>query len=224
MIMIDSYDKLPIGLYLQLCDADERAADDLERMTERVALLSGMSEQDVLNLELPEFQKRCEVSRFLERDAPTGKLADKYSIGDFVLIPCRDMRKMTAGQYIDYQAYCKQKDVHIVDILSCFLVPKGMKYNDGYDIEGVKTAISDNLSVVEVNALFSFFVASLLSLTQASLSCSERAAMKMKDSPKKTEILKELATVRDSLRNGAGFDSLTWSRKLHDTTGIPSSE
>jgi hypothetical protein len=221
--IIESYDKLPVGLYLQLCEAEERLTEDIDIAVNRVSILSGLSESEVLNLDLQEFQILNEKARFLEKDAPKTNVASKYVLGDYELIPCKDIRKMTTGQYIDYQAYCKQADLYIVDILSCFLVPKGMKYNDGYDIEDVKATIRENLSVCDVNALSDFFLNSLIASIAASLSCSERLAKKMKEGPEKTAILKEIQKQKDSFRNGDGYATLTWSRRLREVAGSKSS-
>jgi hypothetical protein len=95
-----------------------------------------------------------------------------------------------------------------------------MTYNEGYDIEDVKIQIKDNLSVCDVNALSDFFLHSLIASIEASLSCSERAARRMKDSPKKTEILRKIAQQKTLLKNGDGYDSLTWSRRLSEIAGM----
>ena len=218
--IIDSYEKLPIGLYLQLCDADEKQTEDLDKAVIRIAILTGLTEREVLNLDLTTFSELNQKAKFIERDAPITGIKEKYEVGGYTLIPCKDIRKMTTGQYIDYQAYSKDAGQYIVDILSCFLVPKGMKYNEGYDIEDVKNKIREELTVTDVNALSGFFLHSLIASIEASLSCSERAAKRMKDSPKKTELLRQIAELKTLLRNGDGFDSLTWSRKLREINGI----
>lgn len=218
--IIDSYEKLPIGLYLQLCDAEENQTEDLDKAVTRIAILTGLTEREVLNLDLNTFSDLNQKAKFVERDAPITRVKDQYEVSGYTLVTCKDIRKMTTGQYIDYQAYSKEADKYIVDIMSCFLVPKGMKYNDGYDIEDVKNKIREELTVTDVNALSGFFLHSLIASIEASLSCSERAAKRMKDTPKKTELLRQIAELKTLLRNGDGFDSLTWSRKLREINGI----
>lgn len=220
--IIDSYEKLPIGLYLQLCDAEENQTEDLDKAVTRIAILTGLTEREVLNLDLNTFSDLNQKAKFVERDAPITRVKDQYEVRGYILVTCKDIRKMTTGQYIDYQAYSKEADKYIVDILSCFLVPKGMKYNDGYDIEDVKNKIREELTVTDVNALSGFFLHSLIASIEASLSCSERAAKRMKGSPKKTELLRQIAQQRALLRNGDGYDSLTWSRKLREIGGAAS--
>lgn len=217
--IIDSYEKLPIGLYLQLCDAEDRSTEDLDIAVSRIAILTGLTEKEVLNLDLNTFQSLNQKASFVQKDAPITKIKDQYIAGEYTLIPCKDIRKMTTGQYIDYQAFCKDAGKYIIEILSCFLVPKGMKYNDGYDIEDVKNRIREDLTVTDVNALSGFFLHSLIASIEASLSCSERAARRMKDSPKKTELLRQISEQRALLKNGDGFDSLTWSRRLSEIAG-----
>lgn len=217
--IIESYDRLPIGLYLQLCDAEQRLTEDLDLAVNRIAILTGLTEREVLNLDLHTFQSLSQKTRFLEKDAPIEKIKDCYVVGCYNLIPCKDVRKMTTGQYIDFQTYSKDAGNHIVDLLSCFLIPKGYKYNDGYDIEEVKTMIREDLPVTSVNALSGFFLHSLIASIEASLSCSERAAKRMKDNPKKTELLRKIAEQRALLKNGDSYGSLTWSRRLRELHG-----
>lgn len=220
--IIESYETLPIGLYLQLCDAEENQTEDLDKAVTRIAILTGLTEREVLNLDLNTFSDLNQKAKFVERDAPITRVKDQYEVSGYILVTCKDIRKMTTGQYIDYQAYSKDAGKYIIDILSCFLVPKGMKYNDGYDIEDVKNKIREELTVTDVNALSGFFLHSLIASIEASLSCSERAAKRMKDSPKKTELLRQIAQQRALLRNGDGYDSLTWSRKLREIGGAAS--
>ena len=59
-------------------------------------------------------------------------VAKKYILGTFELIPCRDFRKVETGQYIDFQTYAPDLDNRLVEFLSVILVPKGHRYNDGY--------------------------------------------------------------------------------------------
>ena len=57
--------------------------------------------------------------------------------------------KITTAQYIDFQNYQKNNDEQ--KSFSVFIIPKGHKYNDGYDIEQVFNDILD----VPVPVLFS---------------------------------------------------------------------
>ena len=61
---------------------------------------------------------------------------------------------MSTAQFIDYQNYIKNN--RIEEILSCFFVPAGHSYNDGYDIEKVKKDLL-SLKITDAYALAFFF-------------------------------------------------------------------
>lgn len=54
----------------------------------------------------------------------------------------RDIEKIITSQFLDYTSYVKNK-ADMPSILSCFFIPAGHTYNDGYDMEEVKNDIAD---------------------------------------------------------------------------------
>lgn len=70
------------------------------------------------------------------------KKTKETQITDFVMINgttyevIKDLEKITYAQFVDFQQYAKKKD--IAGMCSCFLIPKGKKYNDAYNVEKVK--------------------------------------------------------------------------------------
>ena len=89
-------------------------------------------------------------------------------------------------------------------MLSCFLVPKGCDYNDGYDIADVHAAIREEMSVAEVLALLAFFFKSWFVSIRDTLSCSVREAMKIEDKETKKTMLKKIRSLLDSKTVGDG--------------------
>lgn len=63
---------------------------------------------------------------------------DKFIFNDRVYEGHFDLVGVTAAQFVDYQNYIKQEPLRFENVLSCFLIPKGHKYNDGYDLDQVK--------------------------------------------------------------------------------------
>ena len=127
-----------------------------------------------------------------------------YPVGEFNLVPVTDMRKVTTAQYIDVLSFSKDKEHNIVEMLSCFLVPKGMDYNEGYDILDVHNAIKEEMSVAEVLALLAFFFKSWFASIRDTLSCSVREAMKIEDKETKKTMLKKIRSLLDSKTVGDG--------------------
>ena len=89
-------------------------------------------------------------------------------------------------------------------MLSCFLVPRGCDYNDGYDIADVHAAIREEMSVAEVLALLAFFFKSWAQSIRDTLSYSVREAMKMEDKATREAMLDRIRAFQDSMKNGDG--------------------
>lgn len=206
-MQINSWRNLPIGKYLKIAALDkDDSLEEIDKQVKIVAILNDMAEEDVLNLPINDFTKYSKVSLFL-RQKPNedhSKIADTYKIGDFVLIPTQDISKITTAQYIDFQSFSKDAETNIVELLSCFLVPKGMKYNQGYEVADVQRAIRENLSVVDTLSLSAFFLTQLTGSIKDSIIFSKSKAKRIKNKEKREEILRNLEALEYSLRNGDG--------------------
>ena len=126
--------------YRQLLDI--REAVNIEDENERVyAIMEAVFGEDVLNLPLKDFNEKCKELQFLQKPIPN----DLHGL----------LGKITTAQYIDFQNYQKNEDEQ--KTFSVFIIPKGHKYNDGYDMDQVFNDILD----VPVPILFSasfFFI------------------------------------------------------------------
>lgn len=207
-MQITSWRKLPIGKYLKIAAlAKDESLEEIDRQVKVVAILNDMAEEDVLNLPIDDFSKLSKESMFL-RQTPNedhSKIADSYKIGDFNLIPTQNLSKITTAQYIDFQSFSKDAETNMVELLSCFLVPKGMKYNQGYEVADVQKAIRENLSVVDTLSLSAFFLKQLTGSIKDSIIFSKSKAKRIKNKEKREEILRNLQALEYSLRNGDGL-------------------
>lgn len=107
--------------------------------------------------------------------------SDKY---DYDL----NLTKTSVAQFIDYQNYIKENPIKYEKILSCFVIPKGHEYNDGYDIEEIQRDILD-WQFVMVKKIGFFFILQLQIFVTVFLSCLKEEAKGMK---KDTEIVEML--------------------------------
>ena len=158
--IIDNYRNLPIGKYLEILElSQDENVDALEQQVKTISILTGMTEDDVLALPIMQYKELARKTKFLE-NGYDGKLqiAKSYGLAGMELIPVKDFAKITAAQYIDFQNLSKEGDKYLVETLSIFLIPKGKKYMDGYEIEDVRQAIRENLSVADVLSLSAFFL------------------------------------------------------------------
>lgn len=205
--MIDNYNSLTIKKYLDIKEVLEMNTEEIDKQVSLIAILSDMDENDVYNLPLPEFQELNKKTEFLNELPQTRNYPKtKYKLGGLELETVLDMRDVTAGQYIDYQTFVKDTDKYLVELLSVFLVPKGKKYNDGYDILEVQNAIRENLSIVEAISMSAFFLMLCESLIKATVQSSikklKRMMRKEKDKKVKAEYQKAITALEQS---GAGL-------------------
>ena len=195
--MITRYEDLSVAKYLEIVAAnDDEGLDEIERQVRIVSILSGVTEEELLHLPIEEYSQMARGADFLI-SVPDYKpeVRDEYRYGDFVLAPVKDFRKLETGQYIDFKAYAADKEKYFLQLLSVLLVPKGHRYNEGYDIDELQKALGE-MPMTEALAIVAFFLLSWQRLIADSLNYSERAAKRIQDPMMREKTLKEIAKVR----------------------------
>lgn len=205
--IIDNYRDLPYGKYEEIVRLCETEMTDVDRKVAVIAVLTGKTEDEVLRLPLDTFTRYSAATRFLEAECPENLIpavARSYPVGGFVLVPVADMRKVTAAQYIDFQTFAEDRDHRAVEMLSCFLIPRGCDYNDGYDVLDVHRAIRDEMSVATVLSLLAFFFKSWVESIKAIRTSLKREARRIRNPERRAAMLTAIAALRDSLTAGDG--------------------
>lgn len=205
--IIDNYRDLPYGKYEEIVRLCETEMTDVDRKVAVIAVLTGKTEDEVLRLPLDTFTRYSAATRFLEAECPENLIpavARSYPVGGFVLVPVADMRKVTAAQYIDFQTFAEDRDHRAVEMLSCFLIPRGCDYNDGYDVLDVHRAIRDGMSVATVLSLLAFFFKSWVESIKAIRTSLKREARRIRNPERRAAMLTAIAALRDSLTAGDG--------------------
>ena len=230
--MIDSYNKMPIGLYFQLQALILAEPDDYEWKPKALALLTGKPEEALLQMPLPEFSALMRRAAFLVTPPQTERAKSAYKAGPFELVPTTDANKVTTAQYIDFQTFCKEEndEARVVNVLSCMLVPKGKKYCQDCDPGEVREAIRKHITVVDALSLYGFFFAQLLTSMRLSLTYSEKLVSRMQKMPatarRDREIKKAQARIAEakkqmaSINDGDGLRMLTPFQKLAAVLGM----
>lgn len=208
--MIDNYNDVTIEKYLEIKAVIDGGYDDDVTNVKLVSILADMTEDEVGNLNLTEYHKLNQKLVFLT-EMPVQKIvATKYKLGGYELETVLNMKDMTVSQYIDYQTFVKDLDKYLVEMLSIFLIPKGKKYNEGYDIIEVQKVIRENLSIVDAMSMSGFFLLLYQSLTKATLSSLIRRLKKMKKKMKNQEEIQKMEEAIANLeQSGVGLDLLT---------------
>ena len=112
--------------------SDTKTAQE-DKMVSLAAIVQGVSEETILNLPLSQAQPVFDAVWGLNEHPKRSKYRSEYSFKGWRL-KVADTRDMSVAQWVDFQTYGKDTEKYLLDILSCALVPKGKKYNDGYDI------------------------------------------------------------------------------------------
>lgn len=209
--MIKDYNHLCVGKYLDIQKvAKDEELSDIDKQVAIIAILSDMTEDEVLDLPILDYRACAEQSKFLEKPIDVPKqIASSYDLDGWVLIPTTDIRKMTTAQYIDFQTYSKQGEDKLIEVLSCFLIPKGKKYNEDYDILEVQKAIKDYLGIAHCLALSAFFLNRFNRLMRGMLIYSRWITkIRMKKGKQKEETLMKIETLLKEIPSGDGFHVL----------------
>lgn len=208
MKIIDNYRNLPIGKYLEILElSKDESVDALEQQVKTISILTDLTEDEILALPIVEYKELAGKTKFLERDYD-GKLmvAKSYKVGGFDLVPVRDFNKIITAQYVDYQTFSKEGDKYLVETLSTLLIPKGKKYNDGYEIAEVHKAIRENLSVADVLSLSAFFLTKWFKSIKDSQTYLAREIQRIPDRRLREKMMQRMQQVKTMhfKRNGDG--------------------
>lgn len=199
--MITDYNGLTLGQYQAIDKViNDTSRDELEQQVGILAILAGTTEAELLRLPLADYATLAGQSAFLREPlAKVPKVAKQYQVGSYALQPCKDYTKLTAGQYIDFQAFTRDK-LDYCGLLSVLLVPKGKAYGEGYDTADVRQAIADHLPMPDGMALIAFFLRQYAVLIRASLTYCTHELRKMKDQRKRTELQRQINQAQALLR------------------------
>lgn len=173
--MIDNYNTLTLGLYLDIDAVFQSDAEDIDKQVRIIALLDGTTPEAVLALPLNDYAAKAAATEFLRHDCPPISAPSRVISGDLVLIPTKDFTNITTAQYVDFQTFSKGGTAKLPELIAVLLVPEGRNYNDGYDVAQVVRVVRD-LPLPVALGLSAFFFGQLVQSIQASLTSLESAA------------------------------------------------
>lgn len=207
MDIIDSYNKLTLAQYqdIQAVQTDE-SLEDIDKHTRILSILTGVPEDELMHLPIPEFTELSAKAQFLSAEGfKAGRMAKKYIINGMELIPVTDFRKLETCQYLDFQTYAGDLDKYMAELISVLLVPKGHRYNEGYDIIELQESIRKEMSVTDGAAIVGFFLTLCERSIEDSLNYSKRMAKGIRDKTEREKMLARIEEQEEALRtNGVG--------------------
>lgn len=203
--IIDNYNRLPVGKYQEILGiSQDENLDGIDKQAGIISVLTDIPVEDILDLPIAEYSELAAKTKFLEGDCRgiTSRIRKDYQLGQMVLVPVIDHRKISMSQYVDFQEYAKGGEKNLVQVLSCLMIPKGKRYNQDYDVIEVQNAIRDYMSVADVLSLTAFFLTSFKELMLNSLTCLRQEAMRIPELERRQMMLQWIKEQEDLLRTG----------------------
>lgn len=198
------WNDITIADWLELLEINESTEDPVERQTQIMAYLCDCDEEDILELTITEYTELVRQTMFIyNRPEPIPACPETIELDGKAYRITKDIRNITAGQYIDFQTMYKEYgDDKLGDILSCFIIPEDHAYNDGYDIEVVKATIRTSMPILKAVDVCFFFMKSfqnLITVMEGFLVLKTKMPIK-----EKMKQLKNLNRLMRLQRSGAG--------------------
>lgn len=185
-----TWKNITLEQYLQLYDVVNGEMDLDEKEIQIANIIYGF---DITELPIGEYKDKLKELKFVNTMPEKEKLASSYNINGVKYITKAELGSMQANQFIDFQNYMKNQDM--IGCISCFFIPDGHKYNDGYDMLKVKKDIGQ-LPITSANALTFFFKSQYAVLLVLSQRYSLKLMKEMGMSRKKIkEMQNSLATL-----------------------------
>lgn len=129
-----------------------------DRVLRIAAIVNDIAYEDLLNLPIARATEFVGTASFLYDKPVPKKHRNSYTLNGRKYSLLKSPSEMTTAQYIDYQTVIVEEfESHLIDLMSIILVPEGHNYNDGYDLEQVRSDI-ETLSVTEALGISDFFL------------------------------------------------------------------
>lgn len=208
-----SWNDISVNTFNKLREIKINSNDSIELLDSNIALLSilcDVDEDTIASLTTSEFSTLLSQTTFLST-LPKVKIQDTYTINGNEYKVFLTLKDMSVAQYIDFQTFYKDQDKYYKELLACFLIPKGKKYGEDYDIQKVIDDIGNHLSIVDANSILFFFVLLFQSLTKATLTYSIRQMKKARKKMNKEEqekidlAIAEMKRAMTLVENGYGY-------------------
>ena len=173
-IKYNSPGELPLSKYLKTLEIfNDKYMSDLDKNIEILAIYSDTTVDDILKLR-PEAVGAylSEMSDRISSYKPSNSKHPKnIKINDQVYNVNYNIGKLNMAQYIDFQQTIVNKNYleNLPALLSIFIIPKGHKYNDDYDILELRNILENNITLDEALSIVFFLKTKSISLIKLKL-------------------------------------------------------
>lgn len=142
---------------------------DIEKNLELIAYVFNLDEDDLYDLDLSAIHKYTNELEFLNDFKPDYAREPKIKhIGDYEVGIDYHLSKFSVAQYIDFMAEINSTEPDLARLCATILIPKGHKYNDGYNLEEFIEQIEQEVNIFDAEALVFFYLIKSLKLINRS--------------------------------------------------------
>ena len=142
---------------------------DVEKNLELIAYVFNLDEDDLYDMDLGTIHKYTNELEFINEFKPDYTKEPKIKhIGDYEVGVDYHLSKFTVAQYIDFMAEINSNEPDIARLCATILIPKGHKYNDGYNLEEFIERIEQEVNIFDAEALVFFYLIKSLKLINKS--------------------------------------------------------
>lgn len=169
-LLYKTWNDISISLYREINDIINTDLSEGEKEIAIIALLSGISEDEIYDMSISEVAEFQSQLHFLnDFSFNEGWKSKKITINGNEYEVQPDLTKFSYAQYVDFQTYWSMKDniANMSNLLSVFIIPKGKKYNTDYEITDVINEIENHLPITVANSILFFFLKQSVSLIKA---------------------------------------------------------
>lgn len=166
--------ELPLSKYLKTLEIfNDKYMSDLDKNIEILAIYSDTPVDDILKLR-PDVvgAHLADMSNAISSYKPSNSKHPKnIKINDKVYNVNYNIGKLNMAQYIDFQQTIVNKNYleNLPALLSIFIIPKGHKYNDDYDILELRNILENNMTLDEALSIVFFLKTKSISLIKLKL-------------------------------------------------------
>ena len=209
--MITNYEEMPLGVYTKILSIlEDEKRDDLSTQVALVAVLTGMTEQEVLLLPVPDFSDLAHQLGFLETP-PAEKVMEEapktIELNGKIYEVHADPTALNTAQFLAYQTAIKEGRDGWPALVSILLVPEGKAYGHtgtgdplAYDADAVTKEVAEYMPVTIANALANFFWRRSVESARASLTSLTSKFDRLPEGPEKRKAAANLRRAKASLR------------------------
>jgi hypothetical protein len=166
------WNEVTLKQYIEVADLMRVDIDELDRQVKILAVLSGVDEDELGRLSLPNLKKAIRAIQFIYNKPKPKPIKQHIKIGTKKFSVNLDMRSISGGEYMDLTQLIKDKEMvtsNLPSIIAIFLHPVnyfGFRIKDCY-VDSVQTLdsrintaklIEDKMNMEDVIMLSGFFL------------------------------------------------------------------